>query len=527
VLRRDTIRYADSECIAFSPDAKNILLFTNQSENNLVKEPTGASLTKWSLDSKQSLFRSAPDDGQCPINIYGSGELLEVDTEDGLNIYDGFNGHLLVQIYSFLSGDWAAVTPDGLFDGTPDGYSLLKWRFNGNTFDLAPVEIFLRDFYHPGLLAEIFSGRRPRPVAALTKQDRRQPCIRMSEDEGVKPGIARVTLRLKEAPSDALHEHGSGVRDVRLLRNGVLAKWWHGEIPLDASGSTTLVTDIPLAGGGNRLTAYAFNRDNVKSADASSYTYNSEQGRAGVAYVVAIGIDRYTADTPGRPINLRFAVADARDFGDAFSRVLKSGKEFKEVRLLTLFDDHAAEGDIRAVIRVLGGMPKVSLSPSQRETLHDVDAIGPDDGLFVFYAGHGAADSSHFYFLPHDADPLVSPSDSASHAISDYELSGLLEPISASRAFLIIDACQSGKLLESDIPVGPINASGLAQLAFDKGMYILAAAQTREAALETSELANGHGYLTYALIDEALKQRRVSDDQQGLSLRSWFEYATR
>src|SRR5437762_9743794 len=42
------------------------------------------------------------------------------------------------------------------------------------------------------------------------------------------------------------------------------------------------------------------------------------------------------------------------------------------------------------------------------------------------------------------------------------------------------------------------------QLAYEKGMYILTAAQSYQAALEAAQL--GHGLLTYALVEEGLKK---------------------
>ena len=59
------------------------------------------------------------------------------------------------------------------------------------------------------------------------------------------------------------------------------------------------------------------------------------------------------------------------------------------------------------------------------------------------------------------------------HGISDRELSGLLENIDAGLIALVIDACNSGQMLESrESRQGPFNSKGLAQLAGDKGcMY--------------------------------------------------------
>lgn len=73
-----------------------------------------------------------------------------------------------------------------------------------------------------------------------------------------------------------------------------------------------------------------------------------------------------------------------------------------------------------------------------------------------------------------------------------------------------------------------MNSTGLAQLAFEKGMYILAASQDAEVAYESSAL--GHSYLTYALVEQGLKTRTRDADatKDGqVDLREWFDYAAR
>jgi uncharacterized caspase-like protein len=71
-----------------------------------------------------------------------------------------------------------------------------------------------------------------------------------------------------------------------------------------------------------------------------------------------------------------------------------------------------------------------------------------------------------------------------------------------------------------------MNSKGLAQLAYEKGMYILTAAQSYQAAQEATKL--GHGFLTYALVEEGLRtnaaDREPKDGQ--LLLREWLDYAT-
>jgi uncharacterized caspase-like protein len=58
-------------------------------------------------------------------------------------------------------------------------------------------------------------------------------------------------------------------------------------------------------------------------------------------------------------------------------------------------------------------------------------------------------------------------------------------------------------------------------------MYILTAAQSYQAAQEASRF--GHGFLTYALVEEGLRQNKADDEPADGSVlvREWFDFATR
>ena len=111
--------------------------------------------------------------------------------------------------------------------------------------------------------------------------------------------------------------------------------------------------------------------------------------------------------------------------------------------------------------------------------------------------------------------------------VNDRELEAAFEKIDAGQLLMVIDACNSGQALDSEEKRrGPMNSKGLAQLAYEKGMYILTAAQSYQAAWEASKL--GHGYLTYALIEEGLKQGAADREPKdgAIVLREWLNYAT-
>ncbi|HXG63720.1 MAG TPA: caspase family protein [Blastocatellia bacterium] len=155
--------------------------------------------------------------------------------------------------------------------------------------------------------------------------------------------------------------------------------------------------------------------------------------------------------------------------------------------------------------------------------------------MIVYFAGHGTAQQNKFYLIPHDLgyDGPRTGLDEAglrsilAHSISDRELEQAFEKLDAGHILLVIDACNSGQALEAEERRrGPMNSKGLAQLAYEKGMYILTAAQSYQAALEASRL--GHGYLTYALVVEGLSGGAAdgSPKDGAVLVREWLDYAT-
>src|SRR5207302_6096760 len=98
---------------------------------------------------------------------------------------------------------------------------------------------------------------------------------------------------------------------------------------------------------------------------------------------------------------------------------------------------------------------------------------------------------------------------------------------SSDLLLLVIDACNSGQALEAEEKRrGPMNSKGLAQLAYEKGMYVMTAAQSYQAAQEAAKF--GHGFLTYALVEEGLKQGAADREPKNgtIDIREWLNYAT-
>ncbi|HXI24739.1 MAG TPA: tetratricopeptide repeat protein, partial [Pyrinomonadaceae bacterium] len=415
----------------------------------------------------------------------------------------------IATLYILDNNNWLVTTPDGLFDGSPGAWSAVSWRFNNNTFDTNPVESFFNEFYYPGLLGDILAGKHPQASADITAKDRHQPHLRVSRTDSAAAVSASRDLKVQIDITDA----AAGAQDVRLFRNGALVKVWRGDV-LNGKSSVSLAVSIPIVAGENKLTAYAFNRDNVKSVDASLSVAGAESlRRKGIAYVVAIGIDEYANPA----FNLKYAVADAQDFAAEVKAQQINLNNYDHVETVLLSDHQATKENMMKALSDLASKAQ------------------PEDAVIIYFAGHGEALKNRFYLIPYDLGFEGQPKelDKASldkilsHGISDEELGRAVEALDPGQLLLVIDACHSGQALESeDQRRGPMNSKGLFQLAYDKGMYILAAAQSYQEAQEDNSL--GHGLLTYALVDEGLKNHQADKGPRDGSIlvREWLNYAT-
>ena len=512
--------------VAFSRDSK---LLATASTDNTIKI--------WDVATRSELRTlTGHTSGIESIDLTPDGRLLASASDDGSTfLWDLQTGeHLLTLISLDDGGEWMVVTPQGLFDGTPVSWNQILWRYNQETFNVAPIEWFFNEFYHPGLLADIFAGKRPRVTQDVSKKDRRQPVVKLSfAGQAPESSVATRTIKVKIDVSDAVadkdHPQGSGAQDVRLFRNGSLVKVWHGDV-LKGQAAVTLEQEITVTAGPNRLVAYGFNRDNVKSKDAPLVFSGADSlKRKGTAYIIAVGVNEYA----NSQYNLKYATADAKSFGDELRQRQTQLAGFERVEVIQLLDQQATKANIlTAIKRLAGESGPPTLKAGQ---LDGIKRAEPEDTVVIYFAGHGTAQAQRFYLIPHDLGYTGERTKLTeqglktmlSHSISDIELEAAVEGLDAGHLLLIIDACNSGQALEAEEKRrGPMNSKGLAQLAYEKGMYILTAAQSFQAALEAAQL--GHGYLTYALVEEGLKTP-VADSapKDGVVIaREWLNFAT-
>ena len=159
-------------------------------------------------------------------------------------------------------------------------------------------------------------------------------------------------------------------------------------------GQPTVTLEKKSPSCGARLTAYAFNEDNVKSKDAKlPLTGADSLKRGGTAYVIAVGLNEY-ANTQ---YNLKYAVADAQSFGDEVRARQTQVGRFERVEVVTLLNENATKANILLALKRLAGAAE---PPSLKAGFLDrVKRAEPEDTVIIYFAGHGTAQAQRFYLI--------------------------------------------------------------------------------------------------------------------------------
>ncbi len=504
----------------------------------------------------------------------GNGKFIATGSYDGTTRLWAADGKPLVALISSSGDTWATVDLDGSgrFDTNAlDNGAQLYWIVSDQPLRPLPLDIFMRDFYEPRLAARLMPGSDATfdPVPNLTELNRVQPLIEIrSVRRGARADEALVDVWVANNtdPTQTNGKTTAHPHDLRLFRDGELVGQWPDprgssggpeelgawqkatsvKMPLGA-GSVTHTFHVKLAsfarGQPVTFSAYAFNQERVKSPTVTNDKYLVPQDivvRPAKAYVLTIGINKYTND------DLEFAVQDAKTMRKALQAI--AGREVFAVTLVSDVPqdshtpDQATKDNIRSVLRLLAGAPngeaerqRLLAAGLNKETVRTLNPATPDDVVIITYSGHGyTRKDGAFYLLPADSwsgDPNITPED-LTRFISSEELSEWLRPVDAGELALIIDACHSAaSFYTPGFKPGPMGDRGLGQLAYDKGIRILAATQANNVALEASSLHEG--VLTYALVEDGLtpdsngRLAAAPDGGTHVSLVDWLQYAVR
>ncbi len=475
------------------------------------------------------------------------GKRLASSDEHGATfIWDVASGALLMRLYAFTDGSWAAVDSEGRFDtNNLEDLEYLHWVMPDDPLRALPLDVFMRDYFTPGLLARVMRGERLAPVRRVSELNRAQPVVRIAAISPSRDDARRVDITVEAEGRADPRGRAGGVVDLRLFRDGKLVGYPErpGEpLKLDARTNRASVTfkniRLPQGVGLVKFSSYAFNTDRVKSATArieysvpgAAATGNAASGPRGKAYIVSIGVNTHD----NSDFDLRFAANDARLAQEMLANRLTAGQLYREVVAVPLVSDgerarNATKARIRAVLAVLAGKPLDRTELIGIANAARLEAATPDDLVIITFAGHGhAGEGGIFYLLPQDfgagRGKQITPAMLA-RTVSTDELEAWLRDVDAGELAMVIDACHSAASVEGDgFKPGPMGSRGLGQLAYDKGIRILAASQADDLALENERLQ--HGLLTFTLFRDGIEARRADFKpvDKRIALAEWLAY---
>lgn len=429
------------------------------------------------------------------VNIASNGKLVVGAFADGvIRWFRMSDGRLLASLYmDVVSRQWIMWTPEGYYDCSDRGDSLVGWHMNNGIdkkaefYDAAK---FFDRFYHPEVVAaSIRELKTDHEIAVALGLKSTQKSL----DDGIKqpPKVTFISPTSDNAKNELLdvevmaEDQGGGVGEIRLYHNGKIVADDVRKITVKQESMQGVVRkkfSVLLTTGDNILTATALADDRSESNPAEKkIVYAGAQKNASL-YALIIGINTYK----NSKYNLNYAKADA----EAYAALLRNhgSSIFDKVVIDEVFDTNATKETIQSKITSIAAV------------------IKPEDVFVLYYAGHGVmseaapGEQSLFFLIPTDVVKMYLDTASLStKAISAVELKGWCALIKAQKQLIVFDACQSGGALTQFASRGAAEEKAIMQLARSSGVVVMASTGTEQFAAEFTQL--GHGVFTYALLE--------------------------
>jgi uncharacterized caspase-like protein len=194
--------------------------------------------------------------------------------------------------------------------------------------------------------------------------------------------------------------------------------------------------------------------------------------KTGRERALVIGVSDYPPPIPKLP-------AVANDVREVAALLASDKGQFPAQNVISLVDQGADRQS------VLGALEK---------TFRDVQ---PDDGVFVYMAGHGAVVKDDYFFVAHDTKADALPATGVPLA----QIKAAFDGSPSQRAFLWLDFCHSGGILARDL-MGTADDRAVIERSLKvvqgQGKLILAACTPYQSAWESAQV--GHGLFTDALL---------------------------
>ncbi|MEM6376880.1 MAG: caspase family protein, partial [Bacteroidota bacterium] len=430
--------------------------------------------------------------------------------------------------------NWVVVGSNRLFDASPGAMQLLFYEVeeSGNK-EIVELEQLKARYYEPGLLQKLlgFSDERIRSVEGLNN-------ITLYPTVSTKIENDQLTVNLQA--------RSGGIGKVSLFANGKeiendINPQRQTSITYNLRASHKFLVKTP--GTQNTISLRLYNREGWLKSSAIDLPYqptawargsgSSENTTTGSQdpsmYVVSIGTSNYNGDR----LDLNYADQDAtlmaRAIEAAGSRLFAKQDKLEIYCLSTASQDSTGLENTKVQWRFAN-------KQNIQAVLNGIKSKAkPEDIVVLYLSGHGLSYGSgannQFYYLTHEIqseDMLSSADTRQKYTVSSGELTEWMTAIPALKQVLVIDACNSGKVIE-ELTSNTRNLNSSQIRALDRmkdrtGMFVLSGSAADKVSYEASEF--GQGLLTYAILQgmRGVATRQMADGNY-VDVMKLFQYA--
>lgn len=375
---------------------------------------------------------------------------------------------------------WAAVSPDGYFDGPiygsdEDSLDAIRWVVGDSNYG---IDGFTEKYYSPTLMAAKISGKKTRFAPEQNVRDVSEGFDLPPSVKILRPGDNTRTKDDSVSIFIEAKDEGGGVDEIRLFHNKkaidaekIIRK---EEVSKDGKKILRIEYQIPLMYGENNFRAVGFSDERIESnpSEVAVVCELQELQKKPNLHVFAVGISEYR----NPELNLNYGVVDATGVLEYFKTSYSA--LFKNFESYILFNREATRTGIMEALEALKDIPK-------------------EDTLVIYFAGHGEAIGDTWYFVPHDLERIDREEMYSKKGISSDFLKEMITRLGASKVFVLMDSCKSGAAIEAFDAFE--NDRAFALLCRATGVHIAAAAGKDQYAGEMDSL--GHGVFTYSLLE--------------------------
>jgi WD40 repeat protein/uncharacterized caspase-like protein len=465
----------------------------------------------------------------------GKDVLVSGGLDGALRLWSLDDYSLILTAYYFEGGEWAIVTPDGFWDASAKGGSLVNAIDGIRAYG---IDQWAARSNRPDLIAERLGASAD--LVNLYRDQYEKRLRKLGLDEAKLAGDSSVpTASISASRRDgsfvelklAFASAGKDLARYQVYANDVPL---YGSAGKPLSGKEGEATErVELIAGENKIEVSC-----MDSGGAESYrvpvSFRLEASSSPDLYYLGFGVSKY-ADK--KITSLSYAAKDAASLEAVFKSM--EGRGFKNVHTRVLVDKEVDKANVAAAKDFAKG-------------------AGPQDVFVLFIAGHGiqlasASGGFEYYFVAADA----ALKDLAASSIPFAEIEDILMGIAPRQKLFLMDSCESG---EADVEAGakavklasgvkariiaPASRRGLAvapkavgkalverdrfiwnDLTRRSGAIVLSSCRADESSLESDKWKQG--VFTSVILDAFAKKDADSDKNGILSVDELRLYVTR